>query len=267
MLRWLALFGCVEGAPDDVVPDGTPVVPPSAVWTPAPGTPWQIQLSGAVDTRVDVAMYDVDGVDTPDAVIADLHASGRIVSCYFSAGSWEDWRSDADAFPAAAIGRRLDGWPGERWLDVRDPTVRELLVARIDEAAERGCDAVDPDNVDGFSNATGFDLTYADQIDFNRFLADTAHARGLSVGLKNDLDQLEDLVDWFDWALNEQCAAYDECDRLAVFTGAGKAVFNVEYVDDMADAEALAADVCGAGPDLDTLIKTLDLGPERYACP
>ena len=104
-------------------------------------------------------------------------------------------------------------------------------------------------------------------MDFNRFLADTAHAYGMSVGLKNDLDQLEDLVDWFDWGLNEQCAVYDECDRLAVFTDAGKAVFNVEYVDDMVDAPALGAEVCGAGPNLDTLIKTMDLGPERFACP
>ena len=263
----IALVGCVDEGPSDVIPDGTPVDPPVAVWAPAPGTAWQIQLSGAIDTSVDVAMYDLDAVDTPDEVITELHVSGRIVSCYFSAGSWEDWRSDAAEFPDATIGRRLDGWPGERWLDVRDPTVRGLLIARIDRAAARGCDAIDPDNVDGFANNTGFDLTYADQVDFDRFLADAAHTRGLSVGLKNDLDQLEDLVDWFDWGLNEQCAAYDECDRLEVFTGAGKAVFNVEYVDDMADAEALGGEVCGAGPDLDTLIKTLDLGAERYPCP
>ena len=53
--------------------------------------------------------------------------------------------------------------------------------------------------------------------------------RGLSIGLKNDLDQILDLVGDFDWALNEQCFAYDECDLLTPFVAAGKAVFGAEY--------------------------------------
>ena len=32
-----------------------------------------------------------------------------------------------------------------------------------------GCDGVEPDNVDGYVNDTGFDLTAGDQLDFNRF--------------------------------------------------------------------------------------------------
>jgi hypothetical protein len=87
----------------------------------------------------------------------------------------------------------------------------------------------------------------------------------LSVGLKNDLDQLEDLVDWFDWALNEECASFNECGRLTTFTDADKAVFHVEYVDKWSEAEAKAREVCGIG-ELDTLVKLWDLTPERIAC-
>ena len=43
-------------------------------------------------------------------------------------------------------------------------------------------------------------------------LADLAHERGLSIGLKNDLDQVADLVDHFDFAINEECCQYEECD-------------------------------------------------------
>ncbi len=64
---------------------------------------------------------------------------------------------------------------------------------------------------------------------FNRFLAAAAHARGLSIGLKNDLDQVATLEGDFDWALNEQCFQYDECGKLRPFVDAGKAVFVAEY--------------------------------------
>ena len=142
------------------------------------------------------------------------------------------------------------------------------MQARLDYAVARGCDGVDPDNVNGYQNPTGLGLTSAMQLDYNRFIADEAHARGLSVGLKNDVDQLGDLEPWFDWALNEECATYDECDGYDVFTvAAQKAVFHVEYVEAWSDAQAEADAICGVGPGLDTLVKTLELGAERLACP
>ena len=237
-------------------------------WCPTPGTSWQWQLTGTLDTRVDVEMYDIDLFDTSASTIATLHEAGRIVVCYFSAGSHEDWRPDAGEFPPAAIGDPLDGWPGERWLDIRDPSVRALMAARLDLALAQGCDGVEPDNVDGWANPSGFDLSGDDQLDYNRFLADQAHARGLSVGLKNDLDQIPDLVGDFDWALDEECLSYDECDLLAPFVAADKAVFHVEYVDSADQAAALANQVCPAAPaGFSTLIKVWDLDAFRLACP
>ncbi len=243
--------------------DPTPL-PAGEVWQPEPGTSWQWQLSGEVDTSVDADMFDVDLFDTPDTKLEEL--SEAVLICYFSAGSMEDWREDAADFPSSAVGWELDGWPGEYWVDVSDPQVRSLMEARLDYAVERGCDGVEPDNVDGYANANGLGLRSSEQLDYNRFLADAAHTRGLSVGLKNDLDQVEDLVDWFDWALNEECASYDECGRLSAFTGSDKAAFHVEYVDAWSEAQDKADEVCGVGPRLDTLIKTWDLDERRLAC-
>ncbi len=237
-------------------------------WAPPPGTSWQWQLTGTIDTSFEVAMYDIDLFEAPDATIAALHAAGRVVVCYFSAGSVEDWRPDADEFPPEAIGSALEGWPGERWLDVSNSRVREIMEARLDLAVARGCEGVEPDNVDGYQNRNGLGLTAEEQLDYNRFLAEAAHARGLSVGLKNDLDQVEELEPYFDWALDEECLSYDECPMLRPFVDAGKAVFHVEYVDDPSDGPALAAEVCGrpsiAG--FSTLIKTWDLDAFRIAC-
>jgi len=207
----------------------------SAVWSPAPGTTWQWQLSGVIDTSLNVQMVDIDLFETPQSVIDQLHADGRIVICYFSAGSLENWRPDADDFPASVVGNPLDGWPGEKWLDVRRvDLLGPIMTARLDLAVNKHCDGVEPDNMDAYQNNSGFPLTSSDQLSYNRYIAQQAHARSLSVGLKNDLDQIPQLVGYFDWALNEECFQFNECDALTPFVAAGKAVFGVEYVGDPA---------------------------------
>lgn len=273
-MRFPLLILCATtacGGPSDLDdPSDPPSTPDDPVvaheaWQPAPGTAWQWQLTGTIDTTLDVAMYDVDLFDAPDAVLDAL--SDRVVVCYFSAGTREEWRDDADRFPATAIGRRLDDWPDEKWVDVADAEVRQIMADRLDHAVARGCDGVEPDNVDGYANRNGIGLTAAQQLDYNRWLADESHARGLSVGLKNDLDQVVELEPWFDWALNESCQAWDECAMLDPFLEVGKAVFHTEYVDAWDDAAEVEAEVCAASGRLDTLIKTWDLGPEWLACP
>ena len=237
---------------------------PADVWRPAPGTTWQWQLTGSIDTSVPVDMYDVDLFDAPDSVFTALQ--DRTVICYFSAGSAEDFREDAVALPDDATGDRLMGWSDERWVDVTHPAVRQWVEDRLDYAVERGCDGVEPDNVDGYANRNGFFLTPAEQLQFNRFVADEAHRRGLSVGLKNDVDQLAELEPWFDWALNEECHLFEECGVYTPFRGADKAVFHTEYVRNWRDAPELAARVC-VHSGFSTLVKTLDLGPEFLSCP
>jgi len=261
-------FDATSGADAHAWTDGGDGGVGPAVWAPAPGTSWQWQLTGTIDTSVDVAMYDVDLFDAPGGTIDALHADGRVVVCYFSAGSREDWRPDAGAFQAADDGNGLAGWPGETWLDVRSTNVREIMQARLDLAVAKGCDGVEPDNVDGYANDTGFPLSEADQLDYDGFLAAEAHLRGLSVGLKNTVDLVGALAPAFDWALNEECLTYSECSTLAPFIAAGKAVFHVEYVNDPADGPALLTSVCG-DPTIDgfsTLIKTWDLDAWRLAC-
>jgi hypothetical protein len=251
------------GTPDAA--PGTPdAAPGGSVWHPTPDTTWQWQLTGTIDTSIDVQMYDVDLFTTPAATIDTLHAAGRKVICYFSAGSYEPDRPDSGDFPAAALGNVLDGWPDEKWLDVRRADVRAIMGRRLDRAVAAHCDGVEPDNVDGFDNDNGFSLGAADQLDYNRFLATEAHARQLSVGLKNDLGQVPALVGDFDWSLDEECHKYNECDALTPFISAGKAVFHAEYVD-----ASMAAAVCAVTKPLhlSTIIKKIDLDAYRVACP
>jgi hypothetical protein len=237
------------------------------VWQPPVGATWQWQLAGLpIDTSLNVDAYDVDLFTTTDEELATLKADGRSVICYFSAGSWEEFRPDAAEFPAADKGDPLDApFQDELWLDIRSAEVRTLMVRRLDLAVARGCDAVEPDNVDGYSNDTGFELTAADQLDYNRFIAAEAHKRALSVGLKNDIDQLDELGPDFDWALNEECFAFNECAQYQDnFLASNKAVFHAEYV----DRNQLAA-VCAVTQPLglSTLIKNIELDVFQLPCP
>jgi len=205
-------------------------------------------------------MYDIDMFDNDASVIASLHSKGRAVICYFST-QYENWRPDASKFTAAVLGNNLDDWPGEKYVDIRSSVVRSIMTDRLDLAVSKGCDGVEPDNVDGYANNNGFGLTAADQINFNTFIATQAHSRGLSVGLKNDLDQVTSLVSSFDWALDEQCNQYSECNLLNPFQTAGKAVFGVEY-------SGSAATICPkmVAKSFSWLMKDLDLDATGTQC-
>jgi hypothetical protein len=239
---------------------GGKLCPANQVWAPAPGTTWQWQITGTIDQSFDVQMYDIDLFDATAAVISQLHSKGRAVICYFST-QYENWRPDAAKFtPSSVLGNNLDDWPGERYADIRSSVVREIMKSRMDMAVTKGCDGVEPDNVDGYANPNGLGLTAADQLEYNKFLANEAHKRGLSIGLKNDLDQVKSLVSSFDWALNEQCNEYGECSVLSNFVSAGKAVFGVEY-------KGSASSFCPsmASSKFSWLLKDLSLGAKINA--
>nr|KAG5714273.1 hypothetical protein BaRGS_018490 [Batillaria attramentaria] len=188
------------------------LVVPALGWVPlTPGMTFQWQLQGTIDTTVNADVFDVDLFDASTSVINTLKSNGKVVICYFSAGSYENWRSNVSGVPSSALGNPLDGWAGEKWWDIRVTAVRDVIISRLNEAQNKGCDAVEPDNVDGYQNSNGLGLSQADQLDFNKWMAVEARKRCLSVGLKNAVDLLNDLEPYFDWALNEECLDYNEC--------------------------------------------------------
>ncbi|KAF1951680.1 hypothetical protein CC80DRAFT_391907, partial [Byssothecium circinans] len=176
------------------------------------------------------SVIDIDLFDTDAATIADLKTSGKKVLCYFSAGTREDWRADTESFQASDIGKAMEDWPGENWVDVKSGSVREVMKRRIALAREKGCDGVDPDNVDGFSgNQDGWGYKQADYAAYVKFLAHESSAADLAIGLKNALELIPDVLDVVQFAVNEQCHEFNECALYKPFTAADKAVFNIEY--------------------------------------
>ncbi len=195
----------------------------------------------------DQIAVDVDLFDTSATDIALLKSQGHQVICYFSAGTWESWRPDADQFPKEVLRHKMESWAGEWWLDIFNSThlaiIERLMAKRIQLGIAKGCQAFEPDNVDCYSNAdcllTESHATGSQkQLEYNTWLANTCHNNGGLIGLKNDVGQASDLVDMYDFAVNEQCQQYQECTSLLPFIHQNKAVFQVEY-------HGSVAQVCG----------------------
>lgn len=210
----------------------SPVSPSNTWWRPTVGLTWQWQIGDLdIDTAIQADVYDVD-LYVDQAIIDELHAQGRKVICYMSVGSYEDWRPDKDQFPAEVLGKDYDGWPGEKWLDIRRlDLLAPIMLARLDLCKAKGFDAVEPDNMEIYTNDTGFPLTYEDQLKYALWLADEAHKRGLAIGQKNASDQVADLVDIYDFAITEDYFYYGDAESMLPYIQAGKPVFAAEYTD------------------------------------
>lgn len=240
--------------------------PATSWWHPATGLTWQWQIDDLdIDTSIEADVYDID-LYVDQSIIDELHAKGRKVICYISVGSWEDWRPDKDQFPPEVLGKDYDGWAGEKWLDIREIGIlAPILRARLDLCKAKGFDAIEPDNMEIYTNDTGFPLTYEDQLRFALWLADEAHQRGLAIGVKNAPDQTEDLVDHFDFAITEDAFFYNWAEEMKPYIEAGKPVFSAEYTDLGGDFESY----CQKSEELtfSTILKNRNLDAWVEYCP
>lgn len=201
-------------------------------WKPSIGNSFQIQFTETLDTSVEANVYDIDLFDNSSSVVSSLHSQGRKAVCYIDVGSWENWRDDANQFPSSVLGKVYEGYPDERWLDIRQiDTLAPIIGARLDLCKSKGFDGVEPDNINGYQNDTGFPLSAQDQLTYNEWLANQAHNRGLSIGLKNDTDQMNSLLSYFDWLVIEDCYDQGWCNDAKPFVSAGKPVFQIEYTE------------------------------------
>ncbi|CZT04310.1 uncharacterized protein RAG0_18103 [Rhynchosporium agropyri] len=212
----------------------------------------------------DAAVFDIDLFDTDAATIAGLQKQGKIVVCYFSAGTYEPWRPDAGNFTNEDKGLSLaPEWPDEYWLRVNNMNVRRIMTNRIQLAAAKGCDGIDPDNTDGYQNPNNaISLTRGALIEYMQWMASQASSLNLAIGLKNSMDILPDLSPVMQFAVNEQCAAFGECASYSAFLAAGKPVFHIEYppsVPNILPADRLKGCQNNGMNGMSTVFKNMDL--------
>jgi hypothetical protein len=232
-------------------------------WRPVAGLSWQWQIGGGtIDPTLAVDVFDIDW-EADASVVSQLHQASKKVICYVSVGSWEDWRSDASAFPAAVLGKDYPGWPGEKFVDIRAQALRDIMANRLDVCKTKGFDAVEPDNMDVFSADSGFPLTQTDGVDYAKWLATECHARGMGIVQKNASEITASIQSVYDGALTEDCYNDSWCVDMQPYIDANKPVFACEYTSSI----FTAACTWGKPKKYSFILKSLDLNASVTFCP
>jgi len=259
----------------------------SACYHPPVGATWQWQLNPdngqtAINTAIVADMYDIDGYANDAAVVDQLKSlpgnsvSNRNVTCYITAGTLENWRADSEDLSPQVLGNPYSGFTDERWIDVRQISkVDPWLKKKMQMCKDKGFDAIEFDNVDGWqtANKTGLNITFEDEVAFIVYLANSAHDLGLTMALKSNVEQIPQVLSYVDFAVVEECFAYKECTRTDpntdgqygydMFIEAGKPVFSVEY-----KKYDPANNFCARANNLQfsTMYKKVDLDSYRVPC-
>ncbi|MFJ9817589.1 endo alpha-1,4 polygalactosaminidase [Streptomyces sp. NPDC101151] len=219
------LSGCDSGGTHQ----GASSPKPGAVRLPPRHAGFDYQIGGAYPPPSGVRIVSRDRSDSP--------AAGLYNICYVNAfqaqpqerSSWPD-----DLLLRDARGRVVidEDW-NEPLLDLRTPAKRERVAERvntwIDGCAEKGFDAVEPDNYDSYTRSRHL-LTAADATAFMRLLSRHAHARHLAIGQKNTAELAgQRRRAGLDFAVAEECGQYDECEVYA--KAFDDRVVDIEYTD------------------------------------
>lgn len=213
----------------------------SAWWKPPAKPTWYWQLGGTINNNHAVEIYDTDYEETTKKEVTTLHEKGRHVICYVDVGGAEKYRPDYEQFTklekegVKILGNLVEEWPKERWINIRElKYVEPIMKARLEICASKGFDAVEIDEDEAQLNETGLEITPAQQLAYNKWLAETIHSLGMAAIQKNDPTQTKEQVSLFDGAIVEQCNESKTgetyaCGQYVPYIEAGKPVMNAEY--------------------------------------
>jgi hypothetical protein len=242
---------------------------------PDPGLAGLPAARGAYPSPGSADIWDTDlfqdsnapnaGIPTgPSPVVRAIHAAGHYSICYVEAGAYQVGFPDDSNFTTADYGgvgdtaTQMQGYPDEYWFNLTgfaDYVAGEpatLTGAAVDIATQlnkrfqwcklEGQDAVEPDDLDGYTNksqsgVTPWGMTQADSAGFERWLAYDIHADGLAAFQKNDPANEPADASLFDGMIIEECNYYnDPCSGpggdATAYLAAGKPVLNAEYLED-----------------------------------
>jgi len=234
--------------------------------------------SGRFDYQLGAAHELEDGLDV---VVRDATAdpAARAYNiCYVNgfqtqpgeADRWLDGNEDLLLHDAAGELVIDPDWPDEYVLDpstqARRDRILGILGPVITGCADAGFDAVEIDNLDTWTRftdpSTGL-IEQADALALAGSYNDLAHEAGLAIGQKNAAEATTEGRELgFDFAVTEECAAYDECGS---YTGVyGEQVLQIEYTDNLPeDFATVCADPTRAPL---TILRDRDLvGPDDAA--
>lgn len=237
----LAMSGCAAAADDAAGGSASLALPP-------PGAVPDYQLGGAYPPADGVGIVGRDrGAEPAD----DVYSICYVNAFQTQPGELDSWPEDLLLHAGGASVFDPD-WPDEALADTSTDDKRGRIAAIVTPwitgCAVDGFDAVEFDNLDSYTRSGGA-LDLDDNLALATELVDAAHAAGLAAGQKNAAEDAAALREQagFDFAVVEECAAYDECEAYTEVYG--PQVIDIEYTDQLprsfaemcADADAPAS--------------------------
>jgi hypothetical protein len=209
---------------------GCGVASASEIAVPPDGAP-DYQLGAAYRPPAGVSIVARDRSAPPAGVYAICYVNG-----------FQTQPGELNAWPDGVLLRTPDDapvhdpdWPDEVLLDTRTPQQRSIILGVvtqwIGDCARNGYQAVEFDNLDSYTR-TGGALRRDDAVELARGLVAAAHNSGLAAGQKNAAEDAAAFrAAGFDFAVAEECAAYDECGAYTDVYGGH--VVDIEYTDNL----------------------------------
>lgn len=238
-------------------------------WQPEANVSFDWYLDDLEDgDTFDATVVDVDAFTTTAAQVSKLHAQGKKVIAYLSVGTIEDDRPDVSLLPAEVVGKKYPEWPHEKWLDIRQlEKLKPWLNSRYNMIIAKGFDAIEPDNLDSYSNESGFKITEDDTRKYCDLLISLAHKNGLGIGQKNVPEISAEYSKKFDWVLTEDAFDQGWQNQLQPYTLLHKPVFAVEYTDETSQSK-FSGSVCLQAKTLGyfALLKKRSLDKWKFNC-
>lgn len=213
-------------------------------------------------------IIDIDAFSASKELIDAFHARGIKVIAYISVGTIENYRPDAALLPTDIIGEIYPSWPDERFLNIREiDKMRAFISSRFDMIKQKGFDGIEPDNMDGYGEENGFQLTLDDTKLFCDWIIEEAHSRGLSIGQKNTEELVPVMYKKFDWVLTEDVFDANTQNDYSQYISLGKPVFSAEYTDAMGISDFNSL-VCPLANQMKyyAFLKHRDLNQWTYVC-
>ncbi|MFI6587953.1 endo alpha-1,4 polygalactosaminidase [Embleya sp. NPDC050493] len=226
----------------------------AAITLPPAHADFDYQIGGAYTPPTGVGVVTRDHGASP--------APGLYNICYVNAFQAQP-KAEGD-WPADLLLRRsddsivYDGKWKEALLDLRTPEKRAAVAdkvdALIDECANKGFQAVEPDNYDSFTRSEDL-LTDANAQDYIALLSAHAHRRGLAIAQKNTAELAENRTALgLDFAVAEECGQWNECNDYTKYFGNN--VIVIEYT-----AKGLSNACSKWGDKLSVIRRDVDVTP------
>lgn len=247
-------------------PTATTTATSTKVQLPPAGGRFDYHLGGAYRPASSVRIVGRDRTAGPVPGVYSICYVNAFQSQPEDSAFWTGSRSDLLVRSTDGLPVEDPDWPGEFLLDTstaaRRVGVATVVDGWIDDCAQRGFQAVEPDNLDSWTRSHGA-LTMADNVAMATLLVAHAHSRGLAVAQKNtiELGSAGRNQVGFDFAIVEECQVYAECDGYTRVYG--DQVIEIEYTDNPWAAYIAACTARGAR--VPVILRDRDVVPRGHS--